>query len=131
MRFVPITGRRRLELAEKGEANMYKIAGGQQRIPLMMETCIFCRIIEGVEPAHTVWESDEFARSMWYPALFELFGWLVIATSVALLLMPWRWHQRFARRVMPPVIGRMPLLALGAAALAAFVLYGVSRVNVG
>jgi histidine triad (HIT) family protein len=25
-----------------------------------METCIFCQIIKGVEPAHRVWESDEF-----------------------------------------------------------------------
>lgn len=25
-----------------------------------METCIFCDIIKGVEPAHRVWESEEF-----------------------------------------------------------------------
>jgi histidine triad (HIT) family protein len=25
-----------------------------------METCIFCQIIKGVEPAHRVWESDDF-----------------------------------------------------------------------
>ena len=25
-----------------------------------MKTCIFCQIIKGVEPAHRVWESDEF-----------------------------------------------------------------------
>ena len=25
-----------------------------------MENCVFCKIIEGVEPAHIVWESDEF-----------------------------------------------------------------------
>jgi len=25
-----------------------------------METCIFCKIVEGVEPAHKIWESDDF-----------------------------------------------------------------------
>jgi histidine triad (HIT) family protein len=25
-----------------------------------MDTCVFCRIIQGVEPAHRIWESDEF-----------------------------------------------------------------------
>ncbi len=25
-----------------------------------METCIFCQIIEGIEPAHKIWESDNF-----------------------------------------------------------------------
>ncbi len=25
-----------------------------------METCIFCQIIEGLEPAHKIWESDDF-----------------------------------------------------------------------
>jgi histidine triad (HIT) family protein len=25
-----------------------------------MDTCIFCRIIEGIEPAHRIWESDDF-----------------------------------------------------------------------
>ena len=26
----------------------------------MTEHCIFCRIVEGVEPAYKIWESDEF-----------------------------------------------------------------------
>jgi len=25
-----------------------------------METCIFCQIIEGIKPAHKIWESDDF-----------------------------------------------------------------------
>jgi histidine triad (HIT) family protein len=27
---------------------------------VVMDTCIFCRIIKGVEPAHGIWESDDF-----------------------------------------------------------------------
>ena len=68
-----------------------------------------------------------FASSMWYPELFKLFGWLLVVTAAGLLLIPWQWHQQFGSWVMPPVIRRMRLFALGAAALGAFILYGVSR----
>ena len=69
----------------------------------------------------------DFASSMWYPELFKLFGWLIIVTSAGLLLSPWQWHHKFSSWVMPPVIQHLKLLALGASALGAFILYGVSR----
>jgi len=68
-----------------------------------------------------------FAGLMWYPELFALFGWLIVVTSIALLLVPWRWHQRLGTWVIPLTIRYMRLYALGAVALAAFVLYGLSR----
>jgi hypothetical protein len=69
-----------------------------------------------------------FAPSMWYPDLFKLFGSLVAATAVALLLLPWRWHHQFGKRAIPLVIRHMRLFALGAFALGMLVFYGVSRV---
>lgn len=69
-----------------------------------------------------------FAGSMRYPELFRLFGWVIVVTTVGLLLIPWQWHHRFSTRVMPPVFRHMRLFALGAFALAAFILYGVSAV---
>ena len=68
-----------------------------------------------------------FASSMWYPELFRLFGWLIVVTTAGLLLIPWRWHQKFATRVMPPVFGHLTLFALGAFALGGFILYAASR----
>ena len=68
-----------------------------------------------------------FASSMWHPELFKLFGWLIVVTAVGLLLVPWRWHHKFGMWVMPLVIRHRRLFALGASALAAFILYGVSR----
>jgi hypothetical protein len=68
------------------------------------------------------------ASAMRYPELFTLFGWVIVGTTVGLLTIPWQWHQRFAARVMPPVIRHMRFFALGAAALGAFILYSVSRV---
>ena len=68
-----------------------------------------------------------FASSMWYPELFRLFGWFVVVTAVGLLLIPWQLHHKFGTWVIPLVIRHMRLFALGAAALGAFILYGVSR----
>jgi hypothetical protein len=69
-----------------------------------------------------------FAPSMWYPDLFRLFGWLIVLTAVALLLLPWRWHYEFSKLTIPLVIRHMKLFALGAIALGILVFYGVSRV---
>jgi hypothetical protein len=69
----------------------------------------------------------DFASSMWQPELFKVLGWLIIVTAVGLLLIPWQWHHKLAMRVMPRVIGHLRLYAIGASALGAFVLYGLSR----
>ena len=50
--------------------------------------------------------------------------WLIV-TAVGLLLVPWRWHHRFGEWAIPLAIRHIKLLALGAFALGAFVLYGV------
>ncbi|MBM3750727.1 MAG: hypothetical protein FJW21_06035 [Acidimicrobiia bacterium] len=68
-----------------------------------------------------------FAGAMWFEDAFRLFGWLVIVSTIGLLLIPWQWHHRFASRVMPPMIERKWLLAVGSSALGAFVLYAASR----
>lgn len=67
-----------------------------------------------------------FSSEMWQPDVFRLFGWVVVVTTVGLLGIPWRWHQRFARRVVPPVTRHMTLYGLGAAALGVLVLLGAS-----
>lgn len=68
------------------------------------------------------------AGSMWYPELFRIFGWLVVGTTIGLLLIPWQWHHKLATLVMPSVIRRMRLFALAAAGLGGFILYSLSRV---
>lgn len=69
-----------------------------------------------------------FANSMWYSQLFELFGWLVAITAIGLILMPWRWHQKFGNLVRPMLMRNIRLFALGAFALGGFILYCASRV---
>jgi hypothetical protein len=44
------------------------------------------------------------------------FGWIVLATSVGMALVPWRLHQRFAAAVVPHVSKRLRVVGLVAAA---------------
>lgn len=68
-----------------------------------------------------------FSPLMWYSYLFQIFGWLIVVTTVVLLLMPWRWHHRLAERVIPLTISHLKIYGVGAFALGAFILYSASR----
>jgi hypothetical protein len=59
------------------------------------------------------------------PQLFWLIGWGVVVSSAALMCTPWRWHQRFAQRVLPAVLRHLKLSAVGPVAFGALLLYAV------
>lgn len=63
--------------------------------------------------------------AMWQPGVFRVIGWLIAGTAVALMLLPWRWHRRFGKRVLPMVVRRLRFYAVGLLAFGAFLLYGV------
>jgi len=59
------------------------------------------------------------------PMAFHLFGGVLIATSVGLMILPWRLHKRFADKVIPVVIRFLRVYAAFSALLGAALLYGV------
>lgn len=63
---------------------------------------------------------------MRFPELFTAFGWILTLTSGMLLLVPWRWHRRYAEWAVPLAIRHRALFALGAASLGVLVLYAAS-----
>jgi hypothetical protein len=63
--------------------------------------------------------------TMWQAGVFRLIGWAIVATSVGLILVPWRWHHRFGERVLPMIVRHMRLYALGLLAFGVLLLYGV------
>ena len=63
--------------------------------------------------------------TMWQSNIFWLVGWAVALSSLALILLPWRWHHRFGERVRPILIRRMKLFAAGLFAFGVLLLYGV------
>lgn len=65
------------------------------------------------------------ASRMQFSHAFSIFGWVVIATTIALLVMPWRWHHRFAAWSVPIATRRMALFAVGPLSAGAFVILSV------
>jgi hypothetical protein len=52
-----------------------------------------------------------YAPSMRFSAAFAVVGWVLIVTTAALLAVPWRWHQRFARWAVPQALPHLRLIA--------------------
>jgi hypothetical protein len=66
-----------------------------------------------------------YSSAMWQSGAFRLVGWLLVVSSVTLMLLPWQWHQRFGQKIMPRFIRFMWLYAIGSFAFGAFILYAV------
>lgn len=41
------------------------------------------------------------SSAMLFSNIYELFGWILIGTTACVLLLPWRWHRDFAKKVVP------------------------------
>lgn len=67
------------------------------------------------------------APHMLYPNAFLLFGWVLVVTSIILLLLPWRWHHRFAQKFVPPITRHVWLIGIVSLPLGGVVLFAVLR----
>lgn len=66
-----------------------------------------------------------------FPGMFSVFGWLLLATTAGLLLIPWRWHHRFAQRAVPGALRFLPLVGASSVALGGLMLVAVFRGDAG
>lgn len=64
-----------------------------------------------------------FAPEMRFADVFRVFGWILVLTAIGLVLMPWRWHRRFAQWAIPLAVRRIKLLACGALVLGVLIFY--------
>jgi len=62
---------------------------------------------------------------MWQPKVFWFVGWAIVLSSLVLILTPWQWHHRFGEKVLPILIPRMKLFAIGLLAFGVLLIYGV------
>ena len=62
---------------------------------------------------------------MLFSAAFSIFGWILAVTACVLLLLPWRWHHRFAQRTVPAVTRAMALVGLVSLVLGGVMLVAV------
>lgn len=66
-----------------------------------------------------------FASVINYTWFFQVFGWLIVITSLLLIVLPWQWHQQFAQYVIPCVKRHLKLYALLSLFLAVLLLYAI------
>lgn len=65
-----------------------------------------------------------FAPMMIYSGFFQAFSWLIIVTSLLLMVLPWQWHQKFAQQVMPYVKNHLQLYGVLSFLVAGMIFYG-------
>lgn len=63
--------------------------------------------------------------------LFSLFGWVLLATSIGLLLIPWQWHHRFAQKAVPQALRYVKLIGLVSLGLGLTLLLAVAHGSAG
>ena len=66
------------------------------------------------------------AAQMPFELAFRIAGWVLLVTTLLLALVPWRWHQRFARASVPQALKFLPLLGFASVAMGAFMLYALA-----
>ncbi len=52
-------------------------------------------------------------------------GWILLVTSLAMLLVPWRAHRAFAQRAVPRALDFLPAIGLASIAMGAAILWAL------
>ncbi len=68
-----------------------------------------------------------YAPRMLFPTVFVGFGWVLVATTLSLLLMPWQWHRRFAQWSVPQASRHLLLFAAGSFIGGVILLFATTR----
>ncbi len=63
------------------------------------------------------------ARDSAYPTALAAFGWLIIATTAFMALVPWRLHRRFTQSAVPKALRFLPFMGITSLAIGALLLW--------
>jgi len=67
-----------------------------------------------------------YAAHMRFAGVFHVFGWVLLVTTFALAVLPWRLHRRFARTTVPVAANFLPWIGIASLAAGAFVLWALA-----
>ena len=60
-----------------------------------------------------------------HPAALTAFGWLLIATTAVMVLVPWRVHCRFAEASVPKALRFLPMIGISSVVLGGLLLWSL------
>lgn len=73
------------------------------------------------------WAIISYAPYMRFSGMFRLFGWALVITSVVLLIMPWRWHAKFAETAVRPLTQNVWIFGVISLPLGSVILYSAFK----
>lgn len=63
------------------------------------------------------------SQFMRHSIIFQIFGWVLIGSSVALAITPWKWHQKFAEKSVPQATKYIKLIGVSSIFLSLLIFY--------
>lgn len=65
------------------------------------------------------------ARESAYSTALSALGWLLIGTTAVMALVPWRFHDRFARSAVPKALRLLPLIGISSLLLGSLLIWAM------
>ena len=68
-----------------------------------------------------------FSKFMLFSKMFNFFGWIIVLTTIVLLLTPWKWHHNFGKWAIPFTIRNLVFYTISASLFGVFILICVLK----
>lgn len=80
---------------------------------------LFLRLIVGFALMH---HSDK----MQFANISSFFAWVLIISTICLLVLPWRWHYRFAKKTVPYANRYLGIIGISSLGIGIFLIYSMN-----
>lgn len=68
-----------------------------------------------------------FSKSMLFAQFFEILAWIIVISTIVLILTPWTWHNKLGKWAIPLTVRNLNFYAVSASIFGVFILYCVIR----
>jgi hypothetical protein len=70
-----------------------------------------------------------FAPTSSYSTALSIAGWLLLGTTAAMAILPWRVHNRFAQKYVPKALKYLPIVGVTSLGLGGLLLWSIFTAN--